>query len=256
MTELLTEPSPAGRRPPQWLVVARWTSSVHLAVAGIALVVGLAAAAVVLTVIAVGWTVDRSFVATVSALLFGVPFVVSLSLVRTHVDAFVPQGATRSAVVAGNLAAAPVSGLLWAGVATALMAAEALAFDVAGWPHGFPDVEGAATWERGWLFLLLVMFANTTMASPAGQLVGGLFQRFHGRRVLVGVLLALPALLPLLATVFLVTGTDLRGPVLDGLLPFDRTVTVRCAAGLGAAIASALGLWLVLRRVPVRPRPA
>lgn len=256
MTTLVTDPRPAGSRRPQWLVVAGWTAMVHTAVAGIALVVGLVLAGVVLGVLATVWSVDRSLLATASSLLLGIPFVVSLSLVRTHMNAFVPQGATRKAVVAGNLAVAPVAGLVWGAVATVLMAAEAIAFDVAGWEHAFPDVDGIATWERGWWFFLLVTGINVAMAALAGQLVGALFHRFHGERVLVAVLLVVPAMLPLVATVFLGTGMDLRGPVFDGLLPFDRTVAVRAGVGGGAVLVSALGLWLVLRLAPVRGRPA
>ncbi|MGC5626730.1 hypothetical protein ACPYO6_00605 [Georgenia sp. Z1344] len=255
-SDLVRAPQHAGPRRPQWLSIAGWNTVAHGYVTLIALVIGIAAAAVTLTVLAVGWSVDRSWVASLSSLAFGVPFVVGLVLVRQHMVAFVPQGATRPSVVLGNLASAPVAGLVWSTGATLLMAAEALAFRVAGWEHAFPESDVPTAWERGWWFFALVMAANSFGAVLSGQLVGALFYRLHGGAVVGAILLTIPALLPVVGVAALVTGNDMQGEMFQRISDVGPTPVTVPLVLLGAVVLTAVGLWLVLRDAPVRNRPA
>ncbi|MGC5617456.1 hypothetical protein [Georgenia sp. Z1491] len=252
MTTLVAQPRIAGPRRPQWLVVTGWTATAHASIGLISLGAGVLLSALVLTVMSVWFSVDRSFVVTLSSIFIGIPFVVALSVARQHVAAFVPQGATRPAVVLGNLAAAPLAGLVWAGVGTALVAAEALVFRVAGWEHAFRDADGAAPWERGWWFLALICLVNVFGTALSGSLVGVLFYRFHGGGVLVAILLLVPCMVPVAATVALVSGYDLGGPAFDALLTFDRSPGLRAGVLAAVVAGSAVGLGLLLRNVPVR----
>ena len=246
---------PAGPRRPQWLVVAASSCAAHLAVGAIALGIGVLLAAVVLAAQAVFWSVDGSFVVSLASLQHGIPFVLALTLVRQHMFTFVPQGATRPAVVAGNLASAPVAGLVWAAAGTALLALEALAFRLADWQHVAPDAEELGSWERGWWFVLLVTAVNATVVTLGGQVVGALFHRFHGDATLLAVLLTVPAVAVLVATVAFGTGYDLRGRALGGLQPGDPGAWVGPVVVVAAVACLAVALALVLRGAPARSRP-
>lgn len=251
---LVPAAKPAGPRPPQWQVVAASSCVVHLAVAGIAVGIGVLVAAWVLAAQAMFWSVDRSFVVTFASLQHGIPFVVALALVRQHMFTFVPQGATRPAVVSGNLASAPVAGLVWAAAGTVLLALEALAFRVAGWEHAVPDAEGLSSWERGWWFVLLVTAVNATVVTLGGQVVGALFYRLHGDAVLLAVLLTLPVVASLLAVVALGTRHDLEGPFLADLLTFGPGAWGGAAVVVAVVVVLAGALALALRGAPARSR--
>jgi hypothetical protein len=234
-----------------------WTTAVQALFAGFLLVIGGIVVAIVLAVINRFGTVDMSFAQFAVQVAVWLSFAIAISSVYTQANVFIANGATRRNIAVGQIAAAPVTGLVWAAACVLLVWIESFAFGRLGWSHAAQTPNDglvvAGDWERGWWVYLALLAIHLMCAQLGGTVTGIAFYRFTGREWFVPVLgLVVTAAVPVLGVAGLL---DLSA---YGDLHRWIGVPLGVALGLTALVVAYLCalVWLWFRRIPVRPKVA
>lgn len=226
----------------RWLTAARHMITAHLWVSLLLWGV-LVLLLVVFHILMSGIIPDRALLArfgTNPATWF--PFVVSIVYVLANLPVHVTSGGTRRSFIRANLLGAGVVGAVYAAVLFLLVAAERAVFGAISEPAATP---GTMVSDSSW-GLLTGQALMSVAAIIVGAVVAMAYYRGGGPR---GTLLLIPAVVPLLAVIALVSGDV---PVRAFLhLPEATAATVLASL---AAIAVAAGAFhLITRRAPINP---
>lgn len=251
-------PGTRGRAlPAAWLGVTRWTAAAHTYIAFFVLVGGAVLIGIGLLVTSRFWTPNVSFAQFAGQIMVWIPLAMAASMIYTQVGVFLAHGATRRAIVRGQLASAPLGALAWAVAGTLLLRLEATVYRLAGWTHlagvGDDGVAEAGQWADGWWRYLLVRWLLILAAILGGAVTGAAFYRLTGGRAILAILLVpFTIVLPVLGVSTLLQEQNY------GFLGrwFEVPQAVGWAGMVGVLVALAVGLWLLLRDVAVRPRAA
>ena len=236
---------------PQWRRAARGMFRGHLFTGLWLWGVLIVTSAVALTLVNLFGEVNQSSLQYVVSGALWYPFAFSIIL-SSQLGIHIANGLTRRAFVIAAAVTAVVVGVVYAVLTATGLAIEGAVFDAFGWPHRITEDaaplvidESSLAMVAGWSALAY------TSTQLCGFLVGATYYRFGGWWGTA----ALPFTLLPVIVVNLATGVSAgQWRPFDVAVDFPTSLTVVMV--LGVIVATIAALYLVTRRVAVRPRQA